>query len=105
MNIRPVYHQKDEYIEPHIWLGVIAFQVVNYIRQNLKQADINYSWKTIVEKMKSQKSSLISMGAKKDKRIFVKLCTKPNSETKNIYDALGYKHRPYVRKTKVVAQL
>jgi transposase len=51
LNIRPIYHQKDQYIEPHIWLGVIAYQVVSYIRQTLKQNGIHYSWKTIVEKM------------------------------------------------------
>ena len=104
LNIRPIFHQKDQHIESHVWLGILAFQIVNYIRQNLKLSNINYSWKTIVEKMKSQKTSLISMNAKKDKRLFVKLCTKPNNEVNKIYDALGYKNRPYARKTKVVTQ-
>lgn len=53
LNIRPIHHQKDAYIEPHIWLGIIAYQVVNYIRQVLKDKNINYSWSTIVEKMKN----------------------------------------------------
>ena len=105
LNIRPIHHQKDAYIEPHIWLGVIAYQVVNYIRQTLKNNNINYSWRTIVEKMKTQKCSLVSMEAKNNKRIFVKLCSRPNNDVQKIYQALSYKTRPYVRKTKVVTQL
>ncbi len=105
LNIRPIHHQKDQYIEPHIWLGIIAYQVVNYIRQTLKQKGINYSWKTIVEKMKAQRCSMISMDAKDNKRIYTKLCTRPNVEMKKIYDALNFKDRPYVRKSKVVTQL
>jgi hypothetical protein len=105
LNIRPIHHQKDAYIEPHIWLGIIAYQVVNYIRQILKENNINYSWDTIVGKMKTQKCSLISMDAKTAKRIFVKLCSRPNDDVQQIYDSLKFKNRPYVRKTKVVTQL
>jgi len=105
LNIRPIHHQKDAYIEPHIWLGIIAYQVVNYIRLILKENNINYSWSTIVEKMKTQKITMISMNAKKDKRIFVKLCTRPNNEVQKIYDALSFKNRPYTRKIKVVTQM
>ena len=105
LNIRPIHHQKDAYIEPHIWLGVLAYQIVNYIQQSLKENDIKYSWSTIVAKMKTQKCSLISMNAKPTKRILVKLCTRPNTGIKKIYDSLFFKDRPYIRKTKVVTQL
>jgi len=105
LNIRPIHHQKDQYIEPHIWLGIIAYQVVNYIRNTLKENEINLGWKMIVEKMKTQKCSQISMDAKDNKRIYTKLCTRPNEEVKKIYKALGFKERPYVNKSKVVTQL
>ncbi len=105
LNIRPIHHQKDQYIEPHIWLGIIAYQVVNYIRNKLKENDINLSWRMIVEKMKTQKCSQISMDAADNKRIYTKLCTRPNKEVKKIYKALGFKERSYVRKSKVVTQL
>ena len=105
LNIRPIHHQKDAFIEPHIWLGIIAYQIVNYIRQELKANNINYSWSTIVEKMKTQKTSIISMDDKDSKRIYMKLCTRPNTEVKKIYNALYLKDRPFVRKTKVVTQL
>jgi len=104
LNIRPIHHQKDQYIEPHIWLGIIAYQVVNYIRTTLKENGINLSWRMIVEKMKTQKCSQIHMDTH-NKRIYTKLCTRPNEEVKKIYKALGFKERPYVNKSKVVTQL
>jgi transposase len=105
LNIRPIYHQKDEFIEPHIWLGILAYQVVNYIRTALKQNNINYSWTTIVEKMSSMQSSIISLNNKQNKKIYIKLCTRPNTDQKKIFDSLNFRHRPYVRKIKLDPQL
>jgi hypothetical protein len=103
LDIRPIFHQKDAYIFPHIWLGIVAYQVVNYIRLKLKEKDINYSWSTIVEKMQAQQYSLQSTNSKNGK-IYTKLCTRPTIDLKEIYSALGFKERPFVRKSKVVTQ-
>ena len=105
LDIRPVYHQKDAYIEPHIWLGIIAYQVVNYIRRSLKNSNITYSWTTILEKMNTMQSSIVSVNNDKNEKLYIKLCTRPTTAQKNIFDSLNFKHRPYVRKTKIVPQL
>ncbi len=105
LNIRPIHHQKDEYIEPHIWLGVVVYQIAHYIRLKLKEKGIKYSWSTIVEKMQSQQVSIVSLNKKGHEKIYTKLITRPSIDQKSIYDALGFKHRPFTRKIKVVPQL
>jgi hypothetical protein len=105
LKIRPIHHQKDQYIEPHIWLGILAYQIVNYTRRKLKANNINYSWSAIVEKMRSMQSSIVSVNNKKNEKIYIKLCTRPTKDQKQIFDSHNFKHRPYVRKTKVVPQL
>ena len=105
LNIRPIHHQKDKYIEPHIWLGIISYQVVNYIGKNLKRKQINHSWTKIVDLMKSMQSSLNTVNNDKKEKLYIKLCTRPTKTQKEIFDALNFKHRPYVRKTKVVTHL
>lgn len=105
LDIRPIHHQKDEFIESHIWLGILAYQVVNYIRTELKQRDINYSWSTIVEKMSSMQASIVSVNNDKQETLVMKLCTRPNVDQNKIFDALNFKARPYVRKTKVLTQM
>ena len=105
LDIRPIYHQKDAYIEPHIWLGILAYQVVNYIRTVLKGNNINYSWQTITEKMRTMQSSIVSVNNKQNEKLYIKLCTRPTKEQKEIFDSLKFKHRPFVRKTKLVPQM
>jgi len=105
LDIRPINHQKDDFIEPHIWLGIIAYQVVNYIRTALNDHGIAYSWTTIVEKMESMQSSIVSVNNSRNEKIYVKLCTRPTTDQAAIFDALNFKHRPFIRRTKVVPQL
>lgn len=105
LDIRPIFHQKDDYIEPHIWLGLVAYQMVNYIRTNLQQQDIHYSWTTIVNKLKTMQSSIVGVNKKDNKKIYINLCTRPTTDQSRIFEALGFKERPFVRKTKVVPQL
>jgi transposase len=105
LNIRPVFHQKDQYIEAHIWLGVLAYQIVNFIRQQLKDNNITYRWSTIVEKLKTQRITTTTMNVKGNKKAIIKTCTQANMDVKRIYDALKFKERPFVRKTNVVTQL
>ena len=105
LDIRPIYHQKDAYIEPHIWLGILAYQVVNYMRTVLKHNNINYSWQTITEKMRTMQSSIVSVNNKQNEKLYIKLCTRPTKEQKDIFDSLKFKHRPFVRKTKLVPQM
>lgn len=102
LDIRPVYHQKDKYIEPHIWLGIVSYQIVNYIRKELNNVGITYSWTTIVNKMSSMQSSINVMTNDKNQRLYIKLCTKPTMDQRKIFDALNFKHRPFTRKIKVV---
>jgi len=55
--------------------------------------------------MKSRQLSLISVNKKENEKIYAKLITRPSVDQQSIYDALNFKPRPFVRKTKVVPQL
>ena len=105
LNVRPIFHQKDQYIETHIWLSILAYQVVNSITLTLKEKNIKYSWKTIVEKLRTQRITTSSINVKGNKKAYIKTCTRSNTDVKQIYEALKFKERPFVRKTKVVTQL
>ena len=104
LDIRPIFHQKDKYIEPHIWLGLLAYQGVNYIRMRLKDKNINYSWSKISNIMQAQQSATVSMNAREGRKLYARVCTRPNKQTQQIYEALGWKTRPWVRKINVMTQ-
>jgi len=105
LDIRPIYHQKDAYIEPHIWLGIIAYQIVNYTKKRLEENNINDSWTKIKEKMCSMQSSIVSVNNDKNEKLYIKLCTRPTKYQQDIFTALNFENRPFIRKTKIVPQM
>ena len=98
LHIRPVFHQKDKYSEAHLYLGILAYQVVSVIRHKLKSKGIHHCWSEIVRIMNSQKAATISMMKEDGNKIFIRTCSKPTAEAMEIYNALKLKARPFYRK-------
>lgn len=101
LRLRPVYHQEDEYMQAHLFLGVLAYQVVAAIRYQLKQHGINHDWTNIVRIMNTQKVMTVKQQAK-TKDISLRLCGKPIKEAQDIYNALNFKNMPFAAKKFVV---
>ena len=102
LNLRPIYHKSDEATQGHLHLGLLAYQIVNTIRHRLKAQGITSSWKEINRIMKTQKCVTTTVENDKKQRIWVRRCSEPTDKVKLIYDALGYKHAPFIRKKSVV---
>lgn len=101
LNLRPVYHQKDNHTQAHLHLGLLAYQLVAAIRHQLKEKGLHYDWKNIVRIMNTQKLITIQQEAK-TKTIHLRMATKPIQEVEAIYSALGFKHYPFKTKKFVV---
>ena len=88
LNIRPVYHQKDQRIEAHIYLTILAYQLVNTIRYMLKNANLNYDWNNIVRIMNTQTIQTVELPTDK-KVIHLRKPSTPINEVRQIYNATG----------------
>jgi transposase len=86
LQIRPVYHQKDERIESHIYLTILAYQLVNTIRYMLKSSNIHYDWNNILRIMSTQTIQTIELPTDK-KTIHLRKPAKPIKEVELIYHA------------------
>jgi transposase len=86
MNIRPVYHQNDQRIEAHIFLTILAYQLVNSIRQTLKENELIYDWKNIVRIMSTQKIQTLKLPTDK-KVIYLRKPSVPIDQARQIYKA------------------
>ena len=86
LKIRPVYHQKDDRIESHIYLTILAYQLVNTIRYMLKHKGINLDWSNIVRVMSTQKLQTIVIPTDK-KNIHLRKPSVPIEQVKQIYNA------------------
>jgi len=88
LNMRPVHHQNDERIKSHIYLTILAYQLVNTIRHMLKKAKINYDWTNIVRIMGTQTIQTIELPTDK-KTIHLRKPAKPIEPVQQIYQAAG----------------
>ena len=86
----------------HHHLGLLAYWVVNTIRHQLKQQNINNEWSDIVRIMNTQKIVTTTMDNEYQQQIVIRQCSEPTEQVSKIYAALKYKHKPFTRKKSVV---
>ena len=86
LNLRPVHHQNDQRIKAHIFLTILAYQMVNTIRYMLKQKSLTYEWKNIVRIMSTQKIQTVKLPTDK-KVIYFRKPSVPIAEVRQIYNA------------------
>lgn len=88
--IRPVYHQKDERIESHLYLAILAYQIVNTIRYMLAKQGLFYDWKNIVRIMSTQRIQTMELPTQ-TKTIYIRKPSKPIIEVQKVYQAVNCK--------------
>ena len=86
LNLRPIYHQEDKYSKAHLFLAVIAYQLVASIRYMTRKQGITHGWSNIVRIMNTQKLVSMSQNTKTGK-IGFKQTTKPTNKALEIYKA------------------
>jgi len=104
LDLRPIYHKTDSASMAHLHLGLLAYQVVNTIRYQLKAKGINYQWKEIVRVMNTQKMVTTTMVDQYQQTIVIRQCSESTEKVTEIYQSLKYKERPFTRKKFVVPQ-
>lgn len=86
LNIRPVHHQLDSRIEAHIYLTILAYQLVNTILTFLKAEGITLNWCNVKRIMATQTIQTIELPTDK-KRIHLRKPSRPIKEALEIYQA------------------
>lgn len=120
LDLRPIYHKKDDATMAHLNLGLLAYWIVNTVRYQLKKtgnnpyekhgiadkemdtSPINFQWKEIIRIMNTQKSVLTVSQNRYDETIISLRCSEPTPKAEAIYRRLKYKSKPFARKKFVV---
>ena len=100
LNLRPIFHQKDDRSEAHLFLGLLAYWIVNTIRHQLKESGNNHYWTEITRIMSTQKAVTTEAVNALGENVQIRICSEPTKEVASIYKALQYKDRPF-RKIKI----
>jgi hypothetical protein len=102
LDLRPIFHHKDENTMAHLSLGLLAYWVVNTVRHQLKAEGIHSGWKEIVRTMNTQKAVTTLAQNVQDEVIMIRRCSEPNQNVRKLYDALKYKYAPFIKRKSVV---
>jgi hypothetical protein len=112
LDLRPIYHKKDETSMAHLHLGLLAYWIVNTVRFQLKKEEkdinrepIHWQWKEVVRIMNTQKAVTTLAQNKSDEVIQIRRCTYPDEKARLIYDKLHYRYLPYKKKKSVVHKM
>ena len=102
LDLRPIYHQKDESCQAHIFFGLLSYWIVNTIRVQLTRKGIKHDWTELTRIMTTQKTVTTCAMNKLGETVKIRTCTIPEEKLNAIHDALRYKAQPYKRKKFVV---
>lgn len=102
LDLRPIYHKKDNTTMAHLHLGILAYWLVNTVRHQLKSQKINSCWTEIVRIANTQKMITTTGKNTNDKIISTRKCSEPNENLKKIFDVLNAKYRPFTKRKSVV---
>ncbi len=94
LGMRPVYHQKEERAEGHLFITVLAYQAVQAIRRKLKGGDINDSWTSLRRIFSGQQRITATFRQKDGRTLHIRKTTVVEPKLKNLYDVLGIHSSP-----------
>lgn len=105
LGLRPVYHQTIHRIEAHLFIGVLAYHLLNSIEHVLKMNGDTREWKTIKEILTThQRCTIILIG--EAKKIYgIRASGTPESCHNEIYRTLKIKDHLKRKKTCTFARL
>ena len=89
LGLRPVFHSKENRADGHLFITVLAYQLVQFLRTKLKAAGINDSWAGLRETLTIQRRVTISYKQRDGRTLNVRKSTTPDPDLRAIYQALS----------------
>ena len=100
LGLRPIYHHKPRRADGHLFLTVIAYQLVQVIRTRLRAHGEHASWSTLRRILEGQQRVTATFRRPDGRTLHVRTATQAEPEQRAIYNALGVDPQPgHVRKT------
>ncbi len=94
LGLRPIYHQKQERVDAHLFISILAYHLLHTIRHQLKLQSIDSSWQTIRQIFSTQVRITTTMRLENNKLLSVRRTSKATPEQVVIYKSLGMNSQP-----------
>ena len=100
LGLRPIYHSKDERIEGHLFITVLAYHVSHLMRTKLKANHIHESWDTIRRRLNRVHRITTVMPKSKRRYLVLKVDQQLTPFMHRIFQSLGLHYDPAATRTK-----
>lgn len=97
LELRPIFHKKDESTDAHLFFGLLAYWIVNTIRYKLRQKGITHYWTELKRILSTQKAITTEGTNALGERMTLRLCSEPTDQAAAIYNYLSYTSTPFPR--------
>ena len=94
LGLRPIYHWKPERSEAHLFVTVLAYQLVQVIRTRLQGLEERASWTTLRRRLAGQQRVTAVFRRQDGRTLHVRKATQAEPGQLAIYDALGVSASP-----------
>ncbi len=94
LGLRPIYHHKEERSDGHLFITVLAYQLVQFIRRTLREKDINDSWLSLRQTLNNQCRITASFRRTDNQTLHVRKASKAEPKQLRIYNALAINPAP-----------
>ena len=94
LGLRPIFHHKPIRAEGHLFITVIAYQLVQVIRRRLREAGERASWNTLRRLLEGQQRVTATFRRADRRTLHVRKATRAEPPQQAIYDALGIDPAP-----------
>lgn len=89
LGLRPIYHQKDARIDGHLFITLLAYHLVHFLRTKLKDKGIHDSWESIRQLVENRQRVTVSVKRENGKTIHIRKTTRLEPHQVPVFDALG----------------
>ena len=94
LGLRPIYHQTPKRAEGHLFITVIAYQLVQTIRRRLAEHGERQSWAGLRHILEGQQRVTATFRRKDGRTLHVRKATRAEPHQRAIYQALGVDPAP-----------
>jgi transposase len=88
LGLRPIHHQIDRRCRAHLFISVLAYQCVHFIRTKLALENIHERWDTLRKTLEKQRRVTATFTTRNGDALHVRKTTQPCAQAKAITQAL-----------------
>jgi len=89
LSMRPIHHQREQRVETHIFLSVLAYHLLVAIEKTLLDQGVHTSWATVRETLRTHQVCTVVLPADGGSVLRIRRASTPEPQHVELYELLG----------------